>query len=42
MEGLGLGLALVKYVVEAHRGAAFARSTLGQGSVFGFRLPITK
>jgi signal transduction histidine kinase len=40
VEGLGLGLALVKYVVESHRGATFARSTLGQGSVFGFRLPI--
>jgi signal transduction histidine kinase len=42
VEGLGLGLALVRYVVEAHHGAAFARSTLGQGSVFGFRLPISK
>jgi signal transduction histidine kinase len=42
VEGLVLGLALVKYVVEAHHGAAFARSMLGQGSIFGFRLPITK
>lgn len=42
VEGLGLGLALVKYVAEGHRGAAFARSTLGEGSLFGFRIPIMR
>lgn len=42
VESLGLGLALVKYVVEAHRGAAFARSTPGEGSVFGFRIPLSR
>lgn len=38
--GLGLGLALVKYIAEAHRGTIFARSTPGEGSVFGFRIPL--
>jgi signal transduction histidine kinase len=42
VEGLGLGLALVKYVAEAHRGSAFAQSTPGEGSIFGFRLPIVR
>lgn len=40
VEGLGLGLALVKQVVEAHGGVVAAVSRLGQGSTFGFRLPL--
>jgi signal transduction histidine kinase len=40
-EGLGLGLALVKYIVTAHGGQVFAHSEEGQGSTFGFRLPLT-
>jgi signal transduction histidine kinase len=39
VEGLGLGLAVVQHVVEVHHATAFARSTPGQGSVFGIRLP---
>jgi signal transduction histidine kinase len=39
VEGLGLGLALVKSTVEAHRGKVSASSTLGQGSTFGFSIP---
>jgi signal transduction histidine kinase len=39
VEGLGLGLPLVRYVVKAHGGQVWARSELGQGSVFGFRIP---
>ena len=39
-EGLGLGLALVEYIVRAHRGEVFATSQLGMGSNFGFRIPL--
>ena len=39
VEGLGLGLPLVRYVVKAHGGQVWARSELGKGSVFGFRIP---
>ncbi len=39
VEGLGLGLALVKSTVEAHRGKVAAASTPGQGSTFGFSIP---
>ncbi len=37
--GLGLGLALVKYVVTAHGGEVWAHSTVDVGSTFGFYLP---
>jgi signal transduction histidine kinase len=40
VEGLGLGLPLVRYVVRAHGGQVWARSQPGQGSVFGFRIPL--
>jgi len=38
--GLGLGLSLVKAVVEAHGGRVTARSTPGQGASFEVRLPL--
>jgi signal transduction histidine kinase len=37
--GTGLGLAISKSLVELHGGAIAARSTPGEGSRFGFRLP---
>ena len=37
--GLGLGLSLVKAVVEAHQGSVQVRSVEGQGSEFLVRLP---
>lgn len=39
-EGIGLGLPMVKYVAQAHGGSVRAESTLGQGSIFSFSLPI--
>jgi two-component system phosphate regulon sensor histidine kinase PhoR len=41
-EGLGLGLVLVRYIVEAHRGTIEAETTLGQGSTFTIKLPRSK
>jgi signal transduction histidine kinase len=40
VKGSGLGLALVKAVVERHGGSVTARSRPGQGSVFILRLPV--
>ncbi|MCS6836133.1 MAG: HAMP domain-containing histidine kinase [Anaerolineae bacterium] len=41
VEGTGLGLFLFKSIVERFGGQVFFESAVGQGSTFGFRLPIT-
>lgn len=40
IEGTGLGLYLVKKVIEQHGGRIRFRSSYGEGSVFGFELPL--
>jgi signal transduction histidine kinase len=40
--GTGLGLSLVKTVVERHGGEVWVKSELGKGSTFGFWLPATE
>lgn len=38
--GLGLGLFIVKKIVEAHGGEVFLQSTVGEGSTFTVELPL--
>ena len=40
--GLGLGLTLVKAIVEAHKGSVVVSSTPGQGTRFEARLPLSR
>jgi len=41
IEGTGLGLYLVKKIIERNKGQMIFHSEYGQGSTFGFELPIT-
>ncbi|MCU0512457.1 MAG: PAS domain S-box protein [Anaerolineae bacterium] len=42
IEGTGLGLHLVKNIIERHSGTMIFKSVFGQGSTFGFTLPTAK
>jgi signal transduction histidine kinase len=42
IDGTGLGLYLVKSIVERHGGTMIFSSVHGQGSTFGFKLPLAK
>lgn len=41
-EGLGVGLSVARYIIEAHGGTIEVDSTLGRGSIFTVKLPRTK
>jgi signal transduction histidine kinase len=41
-DGTGLGIYLAKKVIEDHNGEVFFDSVEGEGSTFGFRLPLRK
>lgn len=41
-KGTGLGLSLVKNVIERHDGEVWVTSEVGQGSTFGFWLPLKR
>jgi len=41
-QGVGIGLSVVKHIVEAHNGRVAVESKVGQGSRFVIELPVEK
>ena len=39
-QGVGIGLSIVKHIVEAHGGRVVVRSAVGEGSRFTIELPV--
>ena len=39
-QGVGIGLSIVKHIVEAHQGKVIVRSAPGEGSRFTIELPV--
>ncbi|MBL8093479.1 MAG: HAMP domain-containing protein [Anaerolineales bacterium] len=42
VKGSGLGLAMVRSIIERHGGKVYSESRLGKGSTFGFELPFER
>jgi len=41
LEGIGLGMALVKHIIEAHGGRVWVESKVGEGTTAAFTIPLT-
>ena len=42
VKGSGLGLALVKNIIEAHSGKIWATSKINEGTTFHFQIPLSR